>query len=193
MSTAQTPQLSGIDLTDDSYTVVQSLARNKYRAENSTGEVVLRGAQKMFKMKEQFPFTDADGNDVFTVEAGGIVDVAGNYVLSDAQTGEEVVVLDNDYSILQDVWKVRDPRTEAVLAEISSRGAAVTLARNMLPLGELIPHEYEITDADGGHVGTISGQFSMKDTYEISIDDASDVPKEAVVAASMVIDAIQQN
>jgi len=37
----------------------------------------------MLKMKEEFP-VDADGNEVFTVKAGGIIDVAGNYVLSDA-------------------------------------------------------------------------------------------------------------
>jgi uncharacterized protein YxjI len=193
MSVTEVPQISGIELNDNSYTVVQSLARNKYRAEDSTGNVVLRGAQKMLKMKEEFPFTDGDGNDVFTVKAGGIVDVAGNYVLEDAQTGEEIVILDNDYSMMQDTWKIRDADTEAKVAEINSRGGAVTLARNLLPLGTIIPHKYEISDADGDHVGNIDGQVSMKDTYEISIDDASDVPKEAVVASAMVIDAIQEN
>jgi uncharacterized protein YxjI len=147
----------------------------------------------MLKMKEEFPFTDADGNDVFTVKAGSVVDVAGNYVLEDAQTNEDVVILDNDYSMMQDTWKIRDANTEAKIAEINSRGGAVTLARNALPLGGIIPHKYEITDANGDHVGNIDGQVSMKDTYEISIDDASDVPKEAVVAGAMVIDAIQEN
>ncbi|UIP00004.1 hypothetical protein Hbl1158_01130 [Halobaculum sp. CBA1158] len=185
--------IAGIALTDDTYTVVQSLVRNKYRAEDSAGNVVLRGKQKMFKLKEQFPFVDADGNDVFEVRAGGIVDVAGNYVLTDSRTGEDLVILDNDYSILQDTWTIRDADTEAVIARIDSRGAATTIARNVLPFGYLIPHRYEITDADGGHVGTIAGKFSLRDTYEITIDDASDVPKEPVVAAAMVIDAIQGN
>ncbi len=192
MATAD-PDIEAIDLTDDSYTVEQSLVRNKYKALDADGEVVLRGKQKMFKMKEEFPLTDGDGTDAFTVTAGGIVDVAGNYVLSDAQTGEDLVVLDNDYSIFQDTWKIRDADTEAKLAQIDSRGALVTLARNNLPFGELIPHKYEITDADGGHVGRIEGQLSVRDRYEITIDDASSVPKEAVVAAAMVIDAIQGN
>jgi uncharacterized protein YxjI len=65
--------------------------------------------------------------------------------------------------------------------------------RNVLPFGYLIPHKYEITDTNGDHVGSIEGQFSFRDTYEISIDDASDVPKEPVIAAAMVIDAIQGN
>ncbi|QSG07588.1 LURP-one-related/scramblase family protein [Halapricum desulfuricans] len=185
--------IEGIDLTDDRYTVVQSLVRNKYRAEDADGDVVLRGKQKMFKMKEEFPFVDSDGNEVFTVKAGGIIDVAGDYILTDARTGEDIVILDNDYSIFQDTWKIRDARDERKLAEINSRGAAVTLARNVVPFGGWIPHKYEITDVDGDHVGNISGQFSLKDTYDITIDDASDVPKEPIVAAAMVIDAIQGN
>jgi uncharacterized protein YxjI len=149
---------------------------------------------KMLKMKEEFPFVDGDGNEVSTIKADGISDIAGSYTLTDAQTGEAVVILDNDFSTFQDTWKLRDATTEAKVAEITSRGAAVTFARQALPFGSAIfPHEYEITDQTGDHVGDISGQLSLTDTYDISIDDASDVPKEAIVAAAMVIDAIQGN
>jgi uncharacterized protein YxjI len=194
MATSERPSFSTVDLTDDRYTVEQSLIRNKYAAEDASGTVVLRGKQQLFKLKERFPFVDGQGNEAFTVRAGGIVDVAGNYVITDAGTDEQVVVLDNDFSILRDTWRVRDPETEAVLAEITSRGAGVTLARSLLPVvGPLIPHKYEITDADGGHVGRIEGDVSIRDRYRITIDDASTVPREAVVAAAMVIDAIQGN
>jgi uncharacterized protein YxjI len=186
-------ELSTIDLDENEYTVEQSLVRNKYAAYDETGELVLRAKQKMFKMKEEFPFVDPDGNEVFTVKAGGIIDVAGNYAIVDAETGAEIAILDNDYSIFQDTWKIRDSETEAKLAEINSRGALVTMARNLLPFGEIIPHKYEITDQHGEHVGTIDGQLSLRDRYEITIDDASDVPTDAVVAAAMVIDAIQEN
>jgi len=189
----RTYDIAGIELTDDTYTIVQSLVRNKYRAEDSAGNVVLRGKQKMLKLKEQFPFVDADGTEVFSVKATGMLDVAGNYLLTDSQTGEDLVILDNDYSILQDTWTVRDADTEAALARIDSRGALTTIARNVLPFGHWIPHRYEITDANGAHVGTIAGKFSLADTYEIIVDDAGGVPKEAVVAAAMVIDAIQGN
>jgi|APHM01.1.fsa_nt_gi hypothetical protein len=190
-------EISGIDLTDDSYTVEQSLIRNKYRAMDEAGNVVLRGKQNLLKMKEKFPFSDGDGNEVFTVEAGSVLDIAGNYALIDAGTGETVVVLDNDYSLFQDTWTIRDGDTEAKLAELNSRGAAATILRNLPYVGALfslaVPTQYEIIDADGDHVGTIDGQISLKDRYDITIDDASSVPKEAVVAAAMVTDAIQGN
>jgi uncharacterized protein YxjI len=193
MAPDQAYDIAGVSLTDDRYTVEQSLIRNKYKALDAAGNTVLRGKQKMFKMKEEFPFTDGDGNDVFTVKASGIIDVAGNYLLTDSQTGEDLVILDNDFSLLKDTWTIRDAETRSPLASITSRGALVTLARNVLPFGELIPHKYEITDPDGNHVGSIDGQFSFRDRYEISIDDASSVPKEPIVAAAMVIDAIQGN
>lgn len=193
MSEESQYDIEGVDLSDDRYTVEQSLIRNKYTATDGEGNTVLNGKQKMFKMKEEFPFVDADGNDVFSVKASGIIDVAGNYVLSDTRTGEDIVVLDNDFSIFQDAWTIRDIDSGATLATITSRGALVTLARHYLPFGGWIPHKYEITDASGDHVGSIDGQFSLRDRYEIVIDDASNVPKEPVVAAAMVIDAIQGN
>ncbi|RXK46313.1 LURP-one-related/scramblase family protein [Halorientalis pallida] len=193
MAISREYDIEGLELSDDSYTVEQSLIRNKYEAMDSDGGVVLRGKQKLFKLKELFPFVDDQGEDVFEVEATGMLDVAGNYVLRDSRTDEDLVVLDNDFSIFRDTWTIRDADDGRELARIDSRGAVVTLARNLLPLGWLIPHEYEITDATGAHVGTIAGQISLRDRYEITVDDASEVPKEPIVAAAMVIDAIQGN
>jgi len=192
MSTQQY-DISAIDLSGNHYTVEQNLVRNKYEAYDDHGNTVLKGKQKMLKMKEEFPFTNAEGNDAFSVKAGSMLDVAGDYMLTDARTGADVVLLDNDFSLLQDTWRIRDPQTGEKLAEINSRGGTVTMARNLLPLGYLIPHKYEITDKQGRHVGKIHGQFSMKDRYEITIDDAASVPREATIAAAMVIDAIQGN
>jgi len=59
MSQSQSYDIQGLDLTDDSYVVEQSLIRNKYKAMDRAGNVVIRGKQKMFKLKEEFPFVDA--------------------------------------------------------------------------------------------------------------------------------------
>lgn len=185
--------LASIDFPDDEYTVVQSLIRNKYRAMDSSGDVVLRGKQKLFKLKEEFPFVDGDGNPAFTVKAGGILDVAGNYVLTDDATGDPVVVLDKNWTFFRDRWKLRDPETEALIATIQSKSKVVSALRHLVGIFRILPHKYEILDVDGDHVGSIDGKFSLKDTYVVRVDDASDVPKEAVVAAAMVIDAIEDN
>ena len=191
----QTYDIGGLDLSDDHYTVEQNLVRNKYEAVDSSGNTVLKGKQQTFKLKEAFPFVDENGEEAFTVKAQQIRDYEGQYVLTDARSGEDIVVLDHEYSLLEQItgatWTIRDADTDAELAEITSR-QFVGLFRTGL-LGNLIPHRYEITDADGGHVGTIAGELSMKDRYEIEIEDASSVPREPVVAAAMVIDAIEGN
>lgn len=183
--------ISTITLDDDHYEVTQSAIRNKYVVRDSTGNVVLSGKQKMFKMKEEFPFVTGDGEDAFSVKAGGIMDVAGNYTITDAGTGKEVVVLDEDYSLFAENWTIRDPDTEAVLATIQSKSKLLSALRHFVSVTNLIPNKYEIFGADGDHVGDIEGQISLRDTYTVSIDDASDIPKEAVIASACILDALE--
>ncbi|GAB3672179.1 LURP-one-related/scramblase family protein [Halopiger thermotolerans] len=183
--------ISTVDLDDDRYEVKQSAIRNKYVVRDSAGDVVLKGKQKMLKMKEEFPFVTGDGADAFTVKAGGIMDVAGNYAITDAGTGEEVVVLDEDLSLLAENWTIRDPDTGETLATIRSKNKLLSALRHLISVANLIPNKYEIFDADGDHVGDIEGQFSLRDTYTVSIDDASDVPKEAVIASACILDALE--
>ncbi|WP_435180233.1 LURP-one-related/scramblase family protein [Halorussus sp. AFM4] len=185
--------IAALDLTDDEYTVVQSPIRNKYKAYDAAGDLVLRGKQKLFKLKEEFPFVDAEGNPAFTVKAGGVFDFAGDYALVDDRTGETVVVLDRNFTFVVDKWTLRDPDTGNPVAEITSKSRLVSFLRHLSELFGLIPHEYEITAPDGRHVGTIDGRFSLKDTYDVTIDDDAGIPKEAVVAAAMVVDAIEGN
>ena len=190
-STPTPYDISTVDLDDDRYVVKQSAIRNKYVVRDSAGEAVLRGKQKLFKMKEEFPFVTGDGEDAFTVKAGGIVDIAGTYAITDAGTGEEVVVLDEDLSLFVENWTIRDPDTGEALATIQSESMPLAALRQIVSVANLIPNRYEISDADGTHVGDIEGQFSLRDSYTVSIDDASTVPKEAVIAAACVLDALE--
>jgi uncharacterized protein YxjI len=183
--------ISTIDLDADRYEIKQSVIRNKYAVRDSAGDVVLRGKQKMFKMKEEFPFVNGTGEDAFTVKAGGIMDIAGNYAITDAATGDEVVVLDEDLSLFVENWTIRDPDSGEALATIRSKSKPLAALRHLVSVANFIPNKYEIFDANDDHVGDIEGQFSLRDTYTVSIDDASTVPKEAVVAAACILDALE--
>jgi uncharacterized protein YxjI len=147
----------------------------------------------MYEGNDTFPFLDTDGTELFTVEASGNWDIAGDYLLTDSQTGKELVVLDNDFSLFQDTWRIRDAEDESLLAEINSRGSLVTVGRKILPVGQWIGHKFEITDAEGTAVGTIESGFGVFDQYEITISDSSSVPIDPIVAGTVVIDAIQEN
>jgi uncharacterized protein YxjI len=190
---SSTYDISTVNLDDNHYEVKQPAIRNKYVVRDSAGEVVLRGKQKMFKMKEEFPFVTDDETDALTVTAGGILDIAGNYAITDAGTGQEVVVLDEDYSLFVENWTIRDPDSGEALATIESKNKILSALRHVVSFANLIPNKYEIFDANGNHVGDIEGQFSLRDTYTVSIDDASDIPKEAVIISACILDALENN
>ena len=86
---------------------------------------------------------------------------------------------------------IRDPETGEALATIKSKNKLMAGLRHLISVANLVPNKYEIFDADGGHVGDIEGKFSLRDAYAVTIDDASDVPKEAVVAAACILDALE--
>ncbi|MGQ3330496.1 hypothetical protein [Halorubrum sp. FL23] len=190
---------SAIDLAGSQYTVEQTGRdknfRPEYEARDVTGDTLFRTTYQMYEGKDEFPFVDADGSEICRVKAIDTWDIAGEYLLTDSRTDEELVILDNNLSLLQDTWRLRDAEDESLLAEIRSRGAVITLARKFLPVGQGIAHKYEIIDAEGNSVGSIEGEFALFDfdQYEINLADMSSVPTEPVVIAAIVIDAIQGN
>jgi uncharacterized protein YxjI len=186
-----------IDLSGGQYTVEQTgkdeNMRPEYEARDVAGDTIFNSTYRMYEKRDEFRFVDSDGNDIFTVKASGTWDVAGDYVLTDSRTDEDLVVLENDFSLLQDTWRVRDPDDGSLLAEIESRGGLVTAARKLLPVGQWLGHEYEITDAKGSRVGSIESDFAIFDEYEITLTNTSHVPTEPIVIGTVVIDAIQAN
>lgn len=183
--------IHNVDLSDDHYMIEQSLIRNKYKLTDKDDNTVLRGKQGMFKMKEEFPFVNGDGEEAFTVKAQGIMDVAGNYTLFDAESDDAVVVLDEDLSFLTEKWRIRDPETEEVLASIRSKNKVLSALRHLSDLANIAPNKYEIFDANDRKVGEVAGELSLRDTYKVTIDRSSDVPREAVMAVACVIDALE--
>ena len=182
---------STVALGDDRCEVTQSAIRHKDVVRNSAGTVVLRGKQKLVKLKEAFPFVDGDGEDAFTVKAGGIADIAGNYAITDAGTGGEVVVLDENLSPFVENWTVRDSETGEPLATIRSETRLLAALRHLVSAANLVSNTYEICDVDGAHVGDVEGQLPLRDGSTVTIDDAGTVPTGVVVAAACVLDALE--
>lgn len=197
MGSPQPNDIAALDLTGTEYTVEQTgqdeNLRPEYEATDAAGDTLFRCTYNMYQGKDEFSFVDATGEEMFTVKAIDTWDIAGDYLLTDSRTDEEVVVLDNDVSLFQDTWRIRDPADESLLAEMNSRGALYTIARKLLPVGQWIGHEFEITDAAGDSIGTVESDFAINDRYEITLTDTGSVPTESIVAGTVVVDGIQGN
>lgn len=185
--------LKRIDFSDNNYTVKQSFIRNKYAVYNSSGEKVIGAKQKLFKMKEEFPFTDPEGNVVFRIKAKRRLDIAGDYGVIDEETGETIATLTKEFSIFNHVWRIKDPETDGLIATIESRAKIVGLLRTFSDIADFLPHKYTIYNADRDEIGKIKGKWSLRDTYDVELGELGKVPKEAVVAAAVTIDALEAN
>lgn len=184
--------LSRISFPDSKYVLKQRAVRNAYTLFDSDENEVLKAKQKMFKMKEDFPFTDPEGDEIFSVKAEQVMDIAGDYAIVDSETGEKVAVLKKEFTFLVHRWHIESPSGEKI-AKIESRGKAVGLLRALTNIADYLPHKYTIEDGDGEQIGTISGSFTLiKDRYEIELDEGAD-NREAIMAAAVTIDALEGN
>lgn len=184
--------IGGVDLSGDRYVIKQSLVRNRYAVEDGDGDVVLRGKQKMLRMREEFPFTDPDGNVVFRVKAKNLLDIAGDYTLVDEASGEAVAVIEKQFTLFKHVYRIRSPDGD-LWATIESESAIVMAAKEFVGVLGLLPHSYAITDANGKSMGSIHERFSLRDIFDVRVDDTGDVPREAIVAAACAIDALEDD
>ncbi|WP_435151474.1 LURP-one-related/scramblase family protein [Haladaptatus sp. DFWS20] len=184
--------IGGIVLDDDEYTVEQSYFRNKYKVYDTAGNLVLKSKQKMFKMKEEFPFFDVDGNVVFRVKAKNILDVSGDYVLTEEGSDEPILVLTKNFTFYHHRWTIKSP-DGTKLAEVASRSAFIEALRSISNIFSLLPHKYSITTPEGDTIGEIAGRFSLRDKYDIRISDSGSVPKTALVVGAVAIDALEGN
>lgn len=188
-----TDSISRIDFNDSEYTVKQNLVRNKYTVSDSSGNVVLKAKQKMFRMKEEFPFTDPEGNVIFRIKAKKMLDIAGDYAIIDEESGDTVAILEKKFTLLKHVWRIRKPDSDEVIAKIESGSAFIELLRSISEIMSLLPHSYTIEDAESEQIGSIEGKFSLKDTYRVSINDPEQPYREAIIAAAVTIDALEGN
>lgn len=183
--------IENVDLTEGYYEIEQSLVRNKYKLMDERGNVVLRGKQELFNLREVFPFVNGSGEEAFTVKTDSVLDVAGSYTLIDSVADKKVVVLDEDLSFFAETWTIRDPETGDAIATVQSSSKLVSALRHVTDIANIVPNKYDIFNPSDEEIGEIAGQLSLKDTYEVTIDESSTVPKEAVMASACVLDALE--
>jgi len=187
-----TGSISNIDLSDDQYTVKQRAVRNSYKVYDSSDREVLSAKQKLFKMKEEFPFTNPEGKEVFSIKAENLMDIAGDYAIIDSKTDKKIAVLKKEFSIFIHKWKIEDSDGN-LIASIESRVKLIGLLRGISDVFDLLPHKYKVSNSGGNEIGQIKQSFTLlRDKYKIDIQ--RDVEgRESIIAAAIAIDALEGN
>lgn len=117
------------------------------------------------------------------------MDIAGDYAITDSETGEKIAVLKKDFDFLIQTWWIQDTEGND-LAKIQSRGKALGILRALFDVVQFIPHKYTIENDEGKQVGTINGKFGIRDRYIIELDQDTE-NREAIMAAAVTIDALE--
>jgi len=165
---------------------------NKYTIyEGDDDAPILESAQKKFRLKEDFRFTDPDGGvERFRVKASSVLDVAAAYDVEDSQTGERIgAVKRSAWSFFKHEYALLAPDGD-VVGYLREDNKLMAMLRRFVTT--LIPFSYDIVAPDGTKVGDVGEQFSFRDKYSIDLHDDSIDPRLAVIG-TVVVDAIEEN
>lgn len=190
--------IPGLDLTDSFYKIKQSFILRRYSVFDQNNEKVLKARNKILSIKTKIPFKiPGEEEHLFKVESERLFNISNNYNL-EKQDGSKLAVIDRKRTIFNQVWRVRDPQDNSIAAKIKTASQAVMAVRilgSRIPLlgilTSIIPHTYEIEDNNGQKIGELEGEVSIRDKYDLKLQDSGDLDRESMVAAVISIDAIE--
>lgn len=190
--------ISGLDLTDSFYKIKQSFLLRRYSVYDQNNEQVLKAKNKILSIKTKIPFKlPGEDENVFKVESERLFNISNNYNLTQ-ENGNDLAVIDRKRTIFNQVWRVRDPQDNSIAAKIKTASQAVMAVRiigSRIPflgiLTSIIPHTYKVEDNSGQVIGELEGELSIRDTYDLKLQDSGSLDREAMIAAVISIDAIE--
>lgn len=151
--------------------------------------------QKMFSLKQDFNIIDENQEPVYKVDGEFFAIGRKLHIIDLSQNQEVAFVKQKVMSLMpqvdvfvhgQQVTSIRKKLTFFKQEyDVSDLGWKIT--------GDIWAHDYEIFDAEGDHIASISRKyFAMSDSYEFSIDN-EEVDPVYVIAVVLAIDAVMDS
>lgn len=194
--------ISGLDLTDSYYRIKQQLLLTRYSVFDQNDEKVLKAKNKILSIKTNIPFMRPDDEEepLFRVVSARFPNISNNYKVMSEQDDEELAVLDRKRTLLNQVWRIRDPNDNSIVATIQNENTMLQFLRTyggMVPLVPnifaLAPHKYNVTDVNDNQIGELEGQLSIRDEYDLKLKDSGELDRESMIASIIAIDALEGN
>ena len=178
----------------------------QYRVFDNAGNLLAFCRQKMFKLKEDIRFYDdeAQGRELFRLQATQVLDWSGNFDVVEADTGRRLGSLRRRgwKSLVRDEWHVVDEhdRPWGRAIEDSWTLSLLRRATDLLPDifgagGGLIPNTYHLERATLGaplRVGYVKERFQIfGDTYDLALFEDPQIDRRVLVGLAVCLDAIE--
>ena len=193
--------IPGLNLTDNYYRIKQQLLLARYSVFDQNDEKVLRAKGKIFSLKTDIPFfKPGEEQPLFRVTSERLANVSNNYEVKNEQNNEKIAVLDRKRTLLNQIWRIRDPQDNSIVATIKNENTVLQFLRTyggIIPYVPnpfaFVPHTYEISDVNDNQIGELDGELSIKDKYELKLKDSGDMDKESMISSIIAIDALEGN
>ena len=164
---------------------------------DASGNVAFYSKQKAFKLKEDIRvYTGEDmRSELLTIRTDQILDIGATYQVHDPQQGGvHIGSLRRKglKSIIRDEWVFLNPGGQEV-GLIQEDSTTMALIRRFLPLGPLIPQEYN-GDLGGAPVCRFKRNFNpfvSKVTLDYSMDQQGLLDRRLGIAAAILLVAIE--
>ncbi|MFB6115002.1 MAG: hypothetical protein ABEK04_01825 [Candidatus Nanohalobium sp.] len=193
--------IPGLDLTDSYYRIKQQMLLNRYSVYDQNDNKVLSAKKKILSIKTDIPFTkDGDDSPIFRVVSESLLNISHNYEVKNEETGENLAILDRKRTIFNQIWRVRDPNDNSIVATIKNSNQMVQFLRTyggkipIIPnVFAFIPHTYEVLDVNDNKIGELEGELSVRDQYDLKLQDSGQLDRESMIASIISIDALEGN
>ncbi len=155
--------------------------------------------QKRMALKEDIRFfaDESERDELFRIKARSVMDVRGRYDVT-TPDGERIGALEKVFgrSLLRSTWRVLDgSENEVATAQERSQAVAVLRrAKELVPLGDLVPIPYHFTLlSDGRQLGELRRDRSIRDRYTLDLADDVErrLDRRLGIALAIALDALQ--
>lgn len=193
--------IAGLDLTDNYYRVRQQLILSRYSVYDQNDNKILKARNKIFSLKTDIPFSiPGEDEPVFRVLSERLLNISNNYELREEGSDDLLAVIDRKRTLLNQVWRIRDPDDNSIVATIQNDNTMLQFLRTyggIVPLipnfFALIPHTYNVTDVNDQKIGELDGELSIRDEYDLNLKDSGELDRESMIASIIAIDALEGN
>ncbi|MBI3865587.1 MAG: hypothetical protein HY290_27250 [Planctomycetia bacterium] len=168
---------------------------SKFHIYDASEKLVGYSEQKAFKLKEDIRIysDEAKTDERVMIKARQIIDFGAAYDVIDASTHEKVGALKRKgfASILRDSWVVMDP-DDREIGKIQEDSMTMAMIRRFLPLGNLIPQSYHLSDQQQVELASFRQHFNpFVQKLTVTVYDGCPVSKLLVLSAGVLLVAIE--
>ncbi len=153
--------------------------------------------QKLLSIRNTHIIRDPEGNELGKIEKK-LLSIGPKYTFYD-NSGAEVGRIEGKILALRPTYRILDPKGN-LIATLKKKlltflGSQYWFEspegqKIMLPKGDFLAHEYQITDSTGNALAHISKKWlSIRDSY--GIDIVGKVDRYLILAAAVCIDAVE--